>query len=71
MNCKNCKHWRSTDGKTGECGLIDYLDKPYRDKPQEQPKENGFGLFVDASDDTNLCAELRTGANFGCTLFNS
>lgn len=55
--------------KTGECGLIDYLRHEFRNVPQETPKENGFGLYVRADDDSGLQVELKTGADFGCTLF--
>jgi len=68
MYCSTCKHWQSENSMSGECRLIDYLQRATRSKPQEQPNVKGFGLFVDAADDTGLVAELITGANFGCTL---
>ncbi len=67
-NCNNCKFWQPIKylgvaiPTRGVCGLADYADN----KNTNDTKV--FAIDVTADDDSNLSAELITGADFGCTL---
>lgn len=67
MHCKDCKFWSSVGAyggaqASGVCGRIDWDNG-------SRPADDDAVLLADASDDTNLRAELRTGPEFGCLKF--
>ena len=70
-NCKDCKHWEhhSEDfyGKNlkewHECEAVGGADY------DEKIPDDGFALYADAADDTDLSSGLKTGPMFGCFKF--
>lgn len=54
--CKNCKHWQSDQ----ECAALDNDIKP---------PTNGLSVEVNVLDDSGLYVTIKTGPDFGCTLF--
>lgn len=65
--CKECKWWKraagnwpSPDPKHSVCDKVD---------GGTTVAPNGFSIDATADDDTNLCAFLVTGPDFGCNQF--
>jgi hypothetical protein len=59
--CKDCRWWLIHTDIKGECDQI-----------TNSRANVGFGSFqieASADDDSNLCAALITGPEFGCTQF--
>jgi hypothetical protein len=63
--CKNCKFWREQSGFAGrgtgkmKCDHVDCQTEPSKT----------FEIDATADDDHNLNADLITGPDFGCVLF--
>jgi hypothetical protein len=56
--CRTCKYW---DNYT--CDRLELESGRYNPSPKEA------GLYVYVSDDSGLQCELRSGPDFGCTLW--
>jgi len=68
-NCKDCRFWKHHNDhfkrKWNECEAVDLKDH-YSDKLE---KDDDFGVYAYASDDTGLNSGLLTGPMFGCIKF--
>lgn len=63
--CKSCKHWNREEGfKFGECQRIKHDFRADTDEPESCLDEPAYTI-----DGSGYMAELRTQADFGCTLW--
>lgn len=58
-NCKDCYRWSK---ESQECDL-DWINR------EAKIKDDQFGVFANAWDDSGLVAGLKTGPLFGCVQF--
>ena len=65
--CRDCRFWEQHhdmyNRKWHECSVVNWVDK------DAKVGENEMALYADATDDTGLTVGLKTGAMFGCFLF--
>jgi hypothetical protein len=68
-NCKDCVFWKyhvdQWKKEWNQCEKASDAHRAYK------PKDDGFFVFAEASDDSGLWAGLVTGPMFGCVNFTA